>query len=73
MPIILVLGKLRSGGLEFQATLDKNNQSSKTPPQLEKMPGMVVWTYHPSYCKKDKIGKSQFRLPGQKSKTLSPK
>jgi hypothetical protein len=63
-------GKLRSGGLWFQAITGKT--VCETPSQ-QKIAGMVSHTYSLSYGGKHKIGRLQSRWVWAESETLSPK
>jgi hypothetical protein len=68
MPVILLLGRLSSGGLRFLASSGKN--VCKAPFQQKKL-GVLVCACHPSYGEKHKIGGLKSRSTWAKSETLS--
>jgi hypothetical protein len=62
--------RLRSGGLQFQASLDKKvHETSSNRKKLD----VVVCAYNLSYGGKCKIGGLQFNPTWAKSEILSPK
>jgi hypothetical protein len=64
-----LLGRLRKGGLWFQASLGKKVGESLSGKKL----GVVVCNCHPSNSRKHKIGESPSRLVWVKDETLFPK
>jgi hypothetical protein len=70
MPVILATWEAEIRRITFAGQPIK--KVCKTPSQCKKL-GVVTCTCHSSNCRKLKIGRSQFKLVWEESKTLSTK